>query len=254
MNGEDLPDKVGHLLASPFVPDEDGGAGAGETAAEKSRSAQAQNLLQARDQFGPVWLVHPVFQGSGKRTGGSGSQGRHQQRRPLHIEHGVLLGVGLRQDRARLGGRQHEVGDDHGDAIAFRHRQANGACCAVGVDGAGDNGTENTGRDVVRMALDPRRLIQNTKGLPPQSQEEIRNHYAGGEGRRGRSESLTQRNLIVDMQVDRREVIALEVAGDPQGSLPDQIVGGFRDGRRIASGDTNGEFRRLAEGTLQRDV
>ena len=82
---------------------------------------------------------------------------------------------------------------------------------------------EHARRDVVGMAFDPRRFIQNPLRLPMQAQQLIGDHDAGGQRGRARSQTFADRNVVVDFELDGRQRSA-HVARHAQRGLPDQVV------------------------------
>ncbi len=73
------------------------------------------------------------------------------------------------------------------------------------------------------MPFDLGGFIQNAVRFPVQSKQMIGDDDAGCERGGARSESLAERNIIVDFERDRRKGV-VDIGGHGQRGAPDQIV------------------------------
>ena len=179
--------------------------------------------------------MHPVLQ-RGRKCGRSpGRQRGYQQRRALNVENRVLLGVTIRQNGSRLGGRQYEIGDDHGDIVPFMQFQPDCARDAARIDRARHDRSEHTGRHVIGMSFDLRRLIQNPQLLPMQSQQLIRDDDPGRQRRGARSRVPFPDGISLSMCSSTGGSVSPTSWRDRERRLPDEIVFGDRDAVRIAA-------------------
>ena len=100
------------------------------------------------------------------------------------------------------------------------------------------------------MPLNARGFVQHPPARPAQAQHRIGNHHAGGQGGRARSQALAEGNPVVDLQIDGRHG-ALQVAGNANRRLPDQVVFAIGYKRRVAAGHKDTQLIRRAEAALQ---
>ena len=98
-----------------------------------------------------------------------------------------------------------------------------GAREAAGLDGAHDNRSEHARCHVIRMAFEARRFVQNSRRLPAQIEQALRNNDARSERGGARSEPLTDRNVVIDVEVDRGQR-QVRTRRDGHRGLPDQVV------------------------------
>ena len=136
-------------------------------------------------------------------------------RAALHVEDGVGLGIIRRQDVAGFRGRQHEIRHHHGHAVIGRQLHAHRPHRAADVSGAGDDGTQHARGDVIGMAFELGRFVQNPVRLPVQAEQMIGDDHAGGERGGARSEPFAERNVVLDFECDRRQSVRLRRPPQP---------------------------------------
>ena len=199
-SAEDLAHQIADAFVAALVEYQDGGTGAAQRAAEQSRRAQAQDLVQARHQRLPVRLVEAVFERrrkDGRRTGG---QRRHQQGGALHVEDGVLAAVARGQDGARLGGRAGRNPEPRwpGRNACGRSRRTARVTppesIALATIEPSTHGATLSGWPSRRAASSRMR-----SGFQPRFEQFVGDHDAGGERRGARSHALAERDFVVDV-------------------------------------------------------
>ena len=194
--------------------------------------------------------MQAVFERGGKSIGDSSGQRRDQQRTALNVEDHVGARIGFGKNAAGLHRWQQEIRHDHGDAEAWMQFEARGMGDITGIGGARDDRTVDASGDVVRMPFDSSGFIQHAPARPAQTEHSIGDHDAGGESGGARTESFTQRDGVIDVQLDRRHG-ALHVAGNARRCVPDQIVFAAGDRLRVAAVYMNRELVRGAEAAFQ---
>src|SRR5579862_9335192 len=103
------------------------------------------------------------------------------------------------------------------------------------------------------MAFNPRCLVQNAMGVPAQIQKPFRHDDAGNEGGGTGTESLAQRNVVNDLQIDRRKR-AINPGRRRKSGLPDQIVIFGGNQMRISPTGPDGKLVRDRKPALQKNV
>jgi hypothetical protein len=86
-----------------------------------------------------------------------------------------------------------------------------------------------------------------------QSQQLIRNHYAGGESRSARSQSFAERNAVVDLELNGRK-FAADILCNRLRRLPDEIRIIFGNESRITAAHTDRETIGTPEPALEMHV
>jgi hypothetical protein len=104
-----------------------------------------------------------------------------------------------------------------------RQFQAHGAHGAAGIDGAGHDGSQDASGHIIGMAFQARGFIQNARRAPAQTQQAVGDDHAGGERGGARSQAFAEGNLIIDRQLDGRQLHA-HVGRDGERRLPDEVV------------------------------
>ena len=99
-------------------------------------------------------------------------------------------------------------------------------------------GPEHAGADIVGMPFDARGFVEDSSGPPSESEQAVRDHDAGRQGRGARAQPLAQRNVVADIQFDRRQR-SVDIASHLQRGLPDQVRLVTRDLARIPAGHTD---------------
>ncbi len=153
MRSKDLSHQIADFLVATLVEHQDRRTGAAQRAAEQSGRSQLYHLLQSRYERVAIRLMQPILKRSRKCTGGSGGEGSDQQRAALDIEQRVLARVAVRQYSARLGRRQAKVRHHHSNPVDGRQPQPHCTGHATGIDSGRDDGSQNAGRHIIRMAL-----------------------------------------------------------------------------------------------------
>ncbi|MBV6433073.1 MAG: hypothetical protein IANPNBLG_03243 [Bryobacteraceae bacterium] len=251
---EDLAHKIADRFAAALIKHEDRRARPAQRAPEKAGRAEAESLLQPRNQFGSVGLMETVLEGGGERAGGSRGKRGDQKCRPLDIEHRVGARINRGKHGARLRRGQFEVRHNHRHAIARGQFQAHGPRHPSRIDGAGDDRPQHRRRHVIRMPFNLCRLIQNPQRLPAKPQQFIGDHHARRQSRRARAQPLAERNLIVDLELDGRQRLPVKIASHLQRRLPDQIVLARRNGAGVPPRAADAQFAAPAEAAYQGNI
>src|ERR1017187_1236596 len=109
---------------------------------------------------------------------------------------------------------------------------------ASGIDRGRHYRSQSARGNVIRVALQTRGFVQDTKRLPTETERMVRDHHPGGERRRARTEALADGNIVRDLQFDGRHDGAV-IFGDGHRRPPDHVLRPRRNGRCVAPGGAN---------------
>ncbi len=115
---------------------------------------------------------------------------------------------------------------------------------------AGDHGAQHTGGNIIRMAFEAGRFIQDAGWFPAQVEQPFGNHHAGGERGGAGTNALAHRDVVIDFEADGPQRLT-GARGHGQGGLPDEVV--FARGNQVgvAPFDADRELCRRGKTALQ---
>jgi hypothetical protein len=139
--GEEAFEFFGYPFGAALVKDENRRARATEGTPEKTVFTKREHFSEAGNERRAVGLVQFVLQGGGKGIGVASAERGNEKSRVLHVEDGVPAGITVRENGARFGSGEHEVGNNGGHAVTGGKLDADGMNSAIGLDGGGDDGS-----------------------------------------------------------------------------------------------------------------
>src|SRR5262249_714362 len=95
---ENLAHEIGNALMAALEENQDRRTGAPERAAEQAWSPQLENVVEAGNQGDPVGLVEAILERDRESGDIAGCKSSDEERGSLHVEHGVLFGIGGGED------------------------------------------------------------------------------------------------------------------------------------------------------------
>ena len=190
--------------------------------------------------------MQTVFERGGEGRGLAAGQCGDEQSAPLDVENGIVAGIGGRQNAPGVGRWHNEIGHNYRDAVVRVKLHAHGSGDARRIDGARDYRSQRAGRDVVGVALDIRRLVQDPLGIPVEIENVARDHDSRGQRGCTRSQALADRNFVRYFHLEGGH-FRCRIGRDSQGGFPDQIFAIGWDQMSVAPAGADGERRRGTE-------
>ena len=111
---------------------------------------------------------------------------------------------------------------------------------------AGHDRAEHARRDVIRMALDARGLVENPQRLPFQSEQFVGDDHARRQRGGARSQPFADRNLVSRCRARSPAASRRTSAATPQRGLPDEVVLGGGNLIRVPPARADDELLRCA--------